>query len=1779
MQTRHRMTPRCLRLLVPFAALWLAACGDPDSGQGTSGSHVNDAGVCERDQAVLDDLLVHPMTCTRTLDCPVGAFCRAETSTCDWSCYSDSDCGLGTCDCDGVCQAPGDAGVPDPTIEAACPRNLDRLAGLATTPEACALDDDCPYGAHCDPSGQCAASCTDDAGCGTDESCDCKGRCVPDDADPLAAAPAWRIEASPEVIVMNQFVDGTWRERAIEVQLIAPAGVVPGSGFAVQVSAPELRIGCESSASGIAPCHLTSWTFPVGSNRSARKRVFVQPPTGATGDLSWNLRLTAPEASTSVAIATRTAAEQNVPYQPLGGAYTGTVDRLDAQGALVSRVGVDAWIIEVAGNNYIEIHDPIGSVGYGGKLVMVAGAGITNRWLGSDAGAIDVEVNADTLAHEPWVGTAFGGFVVRMPGGAGSLSYRLLLNRTGAAATCDGGCAAGTTCSQYFGVCTGGEPWEWHNEDNTTSDPAGGPWVSHLETLTGYTAGGHELDLPSGIPNFSPRGRFQGYLGLYTDQTSGTAWTIYDGTTGVASPSLATHRAIATAHLLARDPPVSWEPEPSTWAPPPPHDRGRDLCRQGFDPYIGWISTQQGFSASQLYRWRGASSTAAMCEQLYASNFSYTGNAFDELIPCVDSRNYFGGTTNGAHDQLPAGREGGCGGLARNHTAATGTVESYADFVANRCVASDYVLLTDGPIHDEFNLVLLCPWKPALLGPLDGRASAERLMCARAEDPSITLTSSRFGTAKLPVSGDLACADGEAPHGVELAHLADQGDPIGVGGLADICLDELGAQPPREQDLGDLFQREVQVAAYEDTFSPGQCFTPAVFYPALDELIGARGADDASGRLLQRVLQQWLALHGFLARGGIDQDPVVRALHAGAGADTTTLPDLERILDQVERGWTLLEDRDVVAAIARLSSGALTSPDYRGVAAGADDEQPHGLAVPLVDTAMLHVELLVRAATAAQLGAYDQCRGGGSSWIAEAMLARIGSGLRHAATAEALAMSLSARAVGAPWATKLASSLDQLVAVRAELVRRGTDLATCRHPLGISEDQVPLYFGDVSGDSSRFFAASDYLMEAWASPAVAQADDALSTARNAWLSQRQAAIQDIATAQDADRRLDQLAAGYGRDVVSLCGLEQVEAGQALDYVGDGPGQLPVEGCHLDQAPACAVSVRERFAAITDDHVRFQMCLWANMDPFEGIVTAAERQRGANFTSATAQPDGGRYTVSGQTFPLEELYAKSLAIAESPRHHVAVVTCSAQLRYTLEDLPAPVVPPASCQRGQLGEASLGVVAAQRDVEVAVSRWSDAQDLLRISSQRCIDVQDVDEDVQFLIEAHAARMIDLQRALYRARKTSAGLGIFQGVVGMVVSSLASDPIGFLGSASTVINGGIANTTARLERDLAIAQESHAAEISERSTQLEIRNCWREVDATSVTIDTAAAEVVSALARADIAMQQFRAGQARLRQTLLEGRAAVAREAGRVVPPLAFHYWLDEELTRYSDDFEWSRTLTYLAMLAVEHEFQATLDLRGDILAATHPDHLAAALRSLEQLRLGRTINARRPEEGSLVLSLRDDLLALDDRVALVPGDRDLTAIELLQERLVDEELAVHGADGTYLGQGIPFTLRPQGPLRMRCAERLWRVTATIQGDLLDVEAPSAHIVLVKRAHAQSQWCEGLGDGTAFQDGSLLPTSQLFPADEHGGAAAEGISQVSAMLEPYYNVPRSELYADAYTEGGSEELAGQGLYGEYMLLLPRYGLLEDGFPLDDVEDVLVRFDHLSIDDLEDL
>jgi hypothetical protein len=402
----------------------------------------------------------------------------------------------------------------------------------------------------------------------------------------------------------------------------------------------------------------------------------------------------------------------------------------------------------------------------------------------------------------------------------------------------------------------------------------------------------------------------------------------------------------------------------------------------------------------------------------------------------------------------------------------------------------------------------------------------------------------------------------------------------------------------------------------------------------------------------------------------------------------------------------------------------------------------------------------------------------------------------------------------------------------------------------------------------------------------------------------------------------------------------------------------------------------------------------------------------------------------------------------------------------------------------------------------------------------------------------------------------------------------------NASTTIERGGASAVATLS-GIGAALNSHynsaAADADTSFSQnATLSSCWFQYHSMLRDAGQNMTDIKLALNAIDTQRATMQTMVAANNQAKADGEAKVLAEQSRTYGSYSHDYWFDDKVDRFRNELEWARRLTYLAMEAVEYEFQQSLPYRHDILAATSPDQLETVIRGLKQEQGSRTVNRRRPDESSIVLSLRDDVLHIPDRSAVTTsGERAWTPAQRMQGRLDTSAYSYFDKSGNYLGQAVPFSLGPDGILATRCGERLWRVTATVQGDGLSDVAPNAPLLLLKKNTFESQWCRVNGaEPTGMQSGRIYPSESLF-APGTAVQVSDPNDTTAALMTPWFNIPRTDFYKDSYRDGASEELAGRGLYGDYVLLFPTQ-LLDGDFPIERVEDVLLRFDYLSVDNL---
>jgi hypothetical protein len=279
------------------------------------------------------------------------------------------------------------------------------------------------------------------------------------------------------------------------------------------------------------------------------------------------------------------------------------------------------------------------------------------------------------------------------------------------------------------------------------------------------------------------------------------------------------------------------------------------------------------------------------------------------------------------------------------------------------------------------------------------------------------------------------------------------------------------------------------------------------------------------------------------------------------------------------------------------------------------------------------------------------------------------------------------------------------------------------------------------------------------------------------------------------------------------------------------------------------------------------------------------------------------------------------------------------------------------------------------------------------------------------------------------------------------------------------------------------------------------------------------------------------------------------------------------------------------------------RGDVLTAQTPSDLEDVLSSLLQITATQTLEGARPAELTEVFSLRQHLLQLQDRSRdPVPGAHALNEKERFRAYLLDPRFGVY-ENGELVGHRIPFEIAPLAALDRgvsrgipivsdnSCAERLWSVNVTLQGDEAEMIrglTPHVNLEVRKQNAFYANWCAPENHMQPFQVSSVRPSRNLFrePGIAEGFDPATGGDDTESFakgrVQAMINIEPKEFASDDYSDGATTELAARLLFGGYELYIPATSLAaidEDGNPvgeglvLSEVEDILLRVDYLSV------
>lgn len=542
------------------------------------------------------------------------------------------------------------------------------------------------------------------------------------------------------------------------------------------------------------------------------------------------------------------------------------------------------------------------------------------------------------------------------------------------------------------------------------------------------------------------------------------------------------------------------------------------------------------------------------------------------------------------------------------------------------------------------------------------------------------------------------------------------------------------------------------------------------------------------------------------------------------------------------------------------------------------------------------------------------------------------------------------------------------------------------------------------------------------------------------------------------------------------------------------------------------------------------------------------------------------------------------------------TCDPDLEPDQADRP-------ECFLGALGELAVSLRSAAREVDIARSEMDELTERYDIAMKSCLIAQVANDRLEETLETHNDVMSTLGTAKLAVD------------IAANFAAAAKD----VASADTVFTGGAKGVAAVAEASLRSvsdglqfamdeATRKHDEQMTRLQSSKEEAVCYNEAEGHLVGTRTAALKVQAATLALTRTLVEFENTKNALRSWLLEGHEALEYERARRVPPLNVQHWFDEKVARYDDHLRQARRALWLTVRAVEYETQQSLATERDlVLRARSPGDLQRALDALRGRTQTGTVDGGSPADLFAVVSLRDHLLQLDDRADAPEGWHQLDRAARFRLLLTDPGSAVYDEDGQWLGQEIPFALAPLEALALGdaqglplltgtdCAERLWSVNASILGTDLypGSDTTLTRLVLRKRNTFYSQWCED-GHADAFQMASTRPERNLFldpytaygnlddesyaaSVPEPGGGDVDSTQAFTdARIQAYFNVARGALEDERYFNGDSQELAGRGLYGDYALFFPRETLSVDGGPglvLDHVDDVLLRFDYVSV------
>jgi hypothetical protein len=509
------------------------------------------------------------------------------------------------------------------------------------------------------------------------------------------------------------------------------------------------------------------------------------------------------------------------------------------------------------------------------------------------------------------------------------------------------------------------------------------------------------------------------------------------------------------------------------------------------------------------------------------------------------------------------------------------------------------------------------------------------------------------------------------------------------------------------------------------------------------------------------------------------------------------------------------------------------------------------------------------------------------------------------------------------------------------------------------------------------------------------------------------------------------------------------------------------------------------------------------------------------------------------------------------------TCRAALDGKLADADA------SCFRGTLGAEAMDLKSAYFAAEAANQSWLAAVDNAKAAGKLCVDM-----DIEIYGPAGSLAMLqaftDYQEGINEERSLRAKLMAWASVIPQVITmGQMSNPAAGAAGSVPILNDLVTFILPDLDFEMAHRKLLYATLQAQVAAHDAIRQCWMNADQYERAIGAADDGSKQAFARYQSAAIGFDNARAEGAQALIELPIALTREQTRPSIPIAFHYWLDERIATYQRQLETARRYSYLALRAVEYDKQesyvavaAGKPVRGAVIGATLPAALSAQL----DLMIAQTATKRIKDQLPSLQHVTFDLGAKCFGLSI--------GSPVLGPQFAAHLRPVYDTTGHYMGQGFRFSFVPRADEAPsdRCAERIWRVAVGAVG--FPTNDPSnMRLKLFKRNAFASHQC----GTTELRAATWRPESNLFveagePAAYQPGPAFTAADVGLERLDVAGALDAFRERDDAYN-GSSTELSMQGLYGDYVLLIPRIAL-DHGLVPATLSDLNLRFDFLSGD-----